>query len=127
MIPKEILESIECVVPHQCPKKDDSSKTCIYCQINYTFIAHEPILLECQHHVCAECKDLAQNMNCKNCNEQIKATSMKSKMAELFIQSNLIDLFDLLKSKFNESLTAFNSNKKVYFKTSNVTMRGVRL
>jgi len=111
MISQEILESIECVVPHKCSKKLDASKSCIFCEIDYHFIAKEPVLLECQHNVCKDCKGNAQNEKCKLCNEFIKLTHMGVKSTEILIQLNLKELFEILKIKFNEATKMFQCKK----------------
>ena len=120
MVSKEIIESIECAAPHECPNRTSSSKTCIYCELDYAFISKEPVLLECQHHICLECLEKARGMKCKNCDAQIKVIMTKSKVTELMIESNLKELFEDLKSKFTQVHGAYickgyNYNKIIYF------------
>ena len=92
-----------------CPNKSESSKTCIYCQIDYSFISKEPVLLECQHYFCLECVENAKGMNCTKCNAQIKVILTKNKVTELIIESNVEELFKDLKSKFSLAHDAYTS------------------
>jgi len=111
MNPKEIIKSIQCAAPHECPNETSSpqSKACIYCDINYSFISKEPVLLECQHHICHGCVDKAKGLNCKICNTKIKMQSSKNRIVELVIESNLKDLFGDLKSKFTQAHVIYKS------------------
>ena len=109
MISRDIIESIECAAPHECQNKIESSKTCIYCEIDYHFISKWPVLLECQHHICLECVEKAEGMKCKKCNDQIKVILTKNRITELMIESNLKDFYGDLKSKFSQAHVAYTS------------------
>ena len=110
MISKEILESVECAVPHECPKKTNSSDNCVYCEIDFSFIADDPVLLQCQHHVCRQCKDKVANRKCKICDKVMNVTDRSFKTTELLIQANLRDLFKSLKIKFSKAIKLYLSN-----------------
>jgi hypothetical protein len=57
MLNQTVYSSIECAIAHQCAKDEDNSNKCAQCEIGYSFIACEPILLQCGHHVCKECTE----------------------------------------------------------------------
>lgn len=107
MLSKKLIESIECAMPHECPKKMNSSNSCIYCEVGYSFIVKEPLLLECEHNICKECKDHVENKNCKICSKKIEVLNMKNRSTQLLIESNLTKLFENLKDKFNTTLSSF--------------------
>jgi hypothetical protein len=75
MLNQELRELIECAVPHKCPKEKDASNKCIQCEIGYSFIACEPILLQCGHHVCKECTEKLKKeaLKCKICSAELKS------------------------------------------------------
>ena len=74
MLNQRILNNIECAIPHKCAKDNNESKRCAQCDIGYLFIACEPILLQCGHHICKSCEHEAKNgsLKCKICELEIK-------------------------------------------------------
>ena len=56
MLSADILNTIECAVPHICAKELKESNHCAHCQIGYEFIVTEPKSLRCGHNICSECE-----------------------------------------------------------------------
>jgi len=103
MLEKELIECIECAIPHRCLRKEgDSSKKCAYCEIDYTFIAAEPTLTNCAHQICQECVAKIENssVKCKICNEELKSLNRVNKAAQLSVKSHLKELTASLHEKF---------------------------
>ena len=113
MLNQEILSHIECAVPHKCPKEKDASKKCAQCEIGYSFIACDPILLQCGHHVCKECTNKVNEMSskCKICSAELKmlANNVHNSSSAFIIQMNLPLLGQQLRDKFQKTLSIFES------------------
>ena len=111
MINQQILQSIECAIQHRCPKDTDRSKRCVECEIGYTFVACEPIVIECGHHVCKECDKNMENrsLRCKFCAKDAKATGAVGVAANTFFQVFANDLAQELKEKYTRAIDLFKS------------------
>lgn len=111
MISSEILEYIECAIPHNCPKKINSnlSTKCAHCDIDYKFIAKQPVILQCDHQICLDCENKAQrsSLKCKICesmskNSPIRSSGAKNKLLEKTLNEHLGEFYAELKSKFQK-------------------------
>jgi len=102
----ELLECVSCALHHQCVKLSDPTAKCAYCSINYSFVACKPMLLHCQHHLCADCLRNVQEpyLNCQICNLKIQSSHIVNKTAEFTVKANLDVLFRNFKDRFNDSL-----------------------
>ena len=102
MMPSDVLKSIECAIPHECTKLIDESLKCGYCEIGYSFIVHEPIVLQCGHHICKECIEKTQTggLICTICSNEIKCSDGAGTAAETLILLFSKDLAKELKEKF---------------------------
>lgn len=118
MLSPEILECIECVVPHNCTQ-DISCATCL---IDYKFIACKPIMTECGHHVCEECvkKTNSANLKCKTCKSPIKSIGKLNKATELTVKAYLNELSKTLNDKFKSSLSLFECKFRFFYTKFNI-------
>lgn len=110
MLSVEILKCVECAIPHDCIKEIDPSKRCIQCEINYSFIALEPITLKCGHHICKECRaklDRNSSFKCKICSSQISINDGVGTASEVLIQTFMKDLTRELKEKYVRTLNLY--------------------
>lgn len=110
MLATELLEYIECAMPHKCV----SSERCAQCAINYAFIAHKPVMLHCEHQICHDCekKSKERHMRCKLCaDSQISSTGLKIHIAEKTINNNLAGFYETLRDKFAEGQKLFTQSK----------------
>lgn len=103
----ELVECVQCTLHHQCPVLKDKQQQCAYCKIKYPFVACRPILLQCQHHVCAQCIENIKNLPsfCHICNSKIKSSYILNKSTELLVKNNLNLLNENLKKHLNDSFT----------------------
>lgn len=111
MISPDLLQCIECSIPHKCAKSYDPSISCAQCVIHYSFIACEPVALECGHHICRQCKDKTQisSIICKTCNEYKRLSISTGKAAEFLIKTNLKDLTKVLFDKYSQTHSILKS------------------
>ena len=102
MLDNELIECIECAVPHKCSKKEGISTRCAFCEIDYNFIAAEPTTTSCDHQICRECVGKTENGNikCKICNEELKSLGRVNKAAQLSVKTHLQELSCALNEKF---------------------------
>ena len=107
MLSSELIDCIKCAVPHKCASEDDGSKFCAQCRIGYSFIAREPRVLDCGHHVCKECKEKFQDaycfFTCNVCFGLTKVSDAKGAAAEFLIKTNLNDLAKMLLDKYSNA------------------------
>jgi hypothetical protein len=103
------MKSIECAIAHKCPKDADRAKRCAQCEINYSFIACEPMVLDCGHHVCKECDEIIEkgNLKCKYCEKNVKLTGSTGVAADSMFQFVSIDVAKHLKEKFATGLDIY--------------------
>lgn len=108
MLNEQILQSIECVIPHKCTAVLNG---CAQCAIDYKYIAHEPTTLQCGHHICSECKITHQKsqLNCKICGTEIKNLGVISSPAEAWITSMIKDLALVLNEKYTQAFDLYCS------------------
>jgi hypothetical protein len=111
MLNQKLYSHIECAVPHKCSK--DAHKKCIQCEIGYSFIACDPILLQCGHHVCKECTDKVNeaSLTCRICSAELKrlGNDVQNSSSGFIIQMNLPLLGQQLRDKFQNALSIFES------------------
>ena len=114
MLSQQIYSNIECAIEHKCAKKEDNSNKCAYCEIGYSFVACEPILLQCTHHVCKECSEKVEkgSLKCKFCSDEMK-TNVHNFTCEAMIQLCLTNLSQNLREKYVEALNLFESKAQV--------------
>ena len=110
MISEEILNSIECSIPHYCAKENNESKKCARCLIGYEFIVMEPESLKCGHNICKECvtKSPKGSIKCKFCKEERDPTGVKGTAAEVLINIHLDPLVIELKDKYKKAFTIYD-------------------
>jgi hypothetical protein len=110
MISSDILNSIECAIPHECSKLVDESLECGYCKVGYSFIVCEPIVLECGYHICKECIAKTENRNLKFqiCSKEIKCTNGAGTAAETLVKVFSKDLAKELKEKFLKGIHVYD-------------------
>ena len=103
----ELLECIECAVPHKCENK------CAFCIVDYAFIASEPMLTECGHQICIECVFKIKNkaIKCKFCCQELTSLNLVNKAAELNIRTNLGTLYTSLCKQFSSGVQLFKGKK----------------
>jgi hypothetical protein len=113
MFSADILKSMECVIPHKCNKLIDKTLKCVYCEVGYSFIVHEPIVLQCGHHICKECiaKTVKGSLNCKICSQEIKCTGTTGTAAETLVQLFSKDLAKELKEKLLTCVDAYDGKR----------------
>lgn len=119
MLETDLLEYIECAIPHNCVRKSNSTKKCAQCAIKYSFIAKQPVILECGHQICSSCEDKAHKSSliCKICElrhkkiSTIQSTGAKNKLAEKVIEDKLSDIYIVLRKKFQEGCDLFKKRK----------------
>jgi len=118
MLNKELYSHFECAVPHKCPRETDASKKCIQCEIGYSFVACEPILLQCGHHVCKECTEKVKkgSLKCKICSAELirLGNDVQNSSSAFIIQMNLPLLAQQLREKFKNTLSIFESKTFVF-------------
>ena len=109
MLTADILKTIECAIPHECSKLIDESYKCCYCEVGYAFIVHDPVVLQCGHHICQECVVETQKgcLNCKICSQEMKCTNTKGTAAEMLVKLFLNDYSKELKEKFLKSVDLY--------------------
>ena len=102
MLSQQILQSNECAIAHKCPKDADGSKRCAQCEIGYSFVACEPITLECGHHICKACDKNITNgrVNCKYCAKIVKLLGGRGMAADSVFQLIADKLATELKNKY---------------------------
>ena len=112
MLDEQILKSIECAIAHKCPKDADDSKRCAHCEIGHSFIACEPITLECGHHICKECdKDIENgSLKCKFCAKSVKLFGGPGIAADSLFQVLANDLTKELRVKYSTAMHLYDSN-----------------
>jgi len=110
MINEQILQSIQCAIPHKCVAE---SNKCAQCDIGYCFISCEPTTLQCGHQICSECKVKCRKrkLKCKICAIEMKSLDVISLPAEVWIQYTINDLTVELKEKYAKALKIYHSNK----------------
>lgn len=116
MLSSELLDNIKCAMSHACVKEDNgTSKSCAHCEIGYTFITREPIVLECGHHICKDCKEKSEKdaVKCNICGEQIKCTKTNGKASESLIKMLFKDLSSDLKEKFLKAVDKLNGKFQI--------------
>jgi hypothetical protein len=109
MLNQSVLNIIECAIPHSCAKLKDESKRCAQCEISRSFIACEPVLLKCGHHICQSCENKAKNgsLKCKICGLEIKSIDVKNNSAESLIEFLIDDLTKDLKDKYKKAFNLY--------------------
>ena len=109
----QILQSIECAIAHKCPKDADETKRCAHCEIGYSFVACEPITLECGHHICKQCDTEAQNgsINCKICAKSVKLFGGAGVAANSLFKLLANDLAKELKEKYATAIDIYDGIK----------------
>ena len=114
MLSQQILQSIECAIAHKCPKDADGSKRCAQCEIGYSFVACEPITLECGHHICKECDKETQNgsLKCKFCAKFVKLNGARGIAADSLFQFITDKLAKELKKKYATAIKLLEGNLK---------------
>jgi len=112
MLNQNLLKNIECVIPHKCAKDTDKSKRCAQCEIGYSFIACEPILLQCGHNICISCENKAKNgsFKCKICEHEIKSIDLKNNSAESLLDFLIDDLTKDLNDKYKKAFHLYKSS-----------------
>jgi hypothetical protein len=112
MLNQQIYSNIRCAIPHQCAKQEDNSNKCAQCEIAYSFIACEPILMQCMHHVCKECtvKIKKGSAKCKFCSADLKSTGVQNPTTEILIKTFFTSLSKNLRDKYMGALHLFESN-----------------
>lgn len=115
MLKNELLEYMECSVPHKCATKDSK---CAHCVINYSFIVHNPVMLQCEHQICQECekKTKERNIKCKICalngvDSLIRSSGLRVNLTEKTINSHLGEFYEILKNKFTDGHKLFKDSK----------------
>ena len=112
------MKSIECAIAHTCPKDADGTKRCAQCEINYSFIACEPIVLDCGHHVCKECDQSNENgiLKCKICAKSVKIFGGPGVAADTLFQVFANSLAKELRDKYSIALNLYDGNLKCFLK-----------
>jgi hypothetical protein len=102
MLNQQILQSIECAIAHKCPNEADGTKRCAQCEIGYSFVACEPITLDCGHHICRECGSDFENgiLKCKICAKNVKLIGTPGVAADSVFELVKISLAKELKEKY---------------------------
>ena len=115
MIIQQVLKSIECAIAHRCPNDDVKGKRCAQCEIGYSFIACEPIVLDCGHHICRECDQSTENETivCQFCEKNVKLTGSTGVAAETVFQFVSLELAKQLKDKFATGLNIYDGKFKI--------------
>jgi hypothetical protein len=115
MLNQEVRELIECAVPHSCPREKEDSNKCVQCETGYSFIACDPILLECGHHVCKECIEKVKkgSYKCKMCSAQLKSNYQPNAACNFIIKSHLQQLSQELKDNLRNTLITFDGKIKI--------------
>jgi len=118
MLPIELLEYIECGIPHRCAHKEDATKKCSQCDLKYSFIVKDPVILQCEHQICQECEPKAsqQVLKCKICaaqssNAQVVSSGLKNKLVDKTIKDHLGEMYAVLKDKFKTGQDLFLEHK----------------
>lgn len=108
MLPSELLEFIECAMPHRCARAE-AERRCAQCELDYAFIANKPVMLLCEHQICQDCDEKAQRVRvkCKICASQhadiaIESSGIKNKLIDKTIRDNMPLLQQNLREKFTE-------------------------
>ena len=112
MLNEQILKSIECAIAHKCLKDTDKSKRCAHCEVGHSFIACEPIKLECGHHVCKQCDKQIENgsLKCKFCDKGVKLIGGSGIAADNLFQLFANDLTKELRDKYSTAIDLYNGN-----------------
>jgi hypothetical protein len=110
MLNQEIMQSIECAFAHKCPKDADETKRCAECEIGYSFVACEPIILDCGHHICKLCDKEAQNgsLKCKFCAKSVKVIGVSGIAADSFFQVFANNLAKELRDKYEAAIDIYD-------------------
>lgn len=123
MLTEDMLEYIECAIPHNCSLNEkchqtDSKNKCAQCLVKYNFIVDEPVIIECEHHICKNCEDKSNSTKliCKICKLKgveslVKSSGIKNKVIEKIIDGHMPELYEALKQKFNKGHTLYNERK----------------
>lgn len=99
-----IIKNLECIMKHKCP----ISMSCAFCEVNFSYIAQNPCLLECGHVICANCLNAESKvMDCK-IHKEMKILGQYQKAAN-FVKDNKYQLFYLLKHEYEKILDLYNS------------------
>jgi hypothetical protein len=108
MLNQKILQSIECAIAHKCPKEE--SRRCAQCEIGYSFVACEPMTLECGHHICKGCNKKAANgsLKCKFCAKSVQLTASKGIAAESLFECLTNDLVRELREKYATAIDIYD-------------------
>ena len=111
MLNESFYKTFECAVPHKCTAETDSSKKCAHCDIGYCYIACEPIILECKHHVCKECTEKIKtgSYTCKFCNGLLKSTGVPNPSSDFIIENSMGIISKELKEKYVTAMDLFKS------------------
>lgn len=113
MLSNNVLSSIECAISHTCLKGSNPSDKCVQCEIGYSFIADEPRVLECGHHICKECiaKTESGNINCKICSKIAKYYGANGVAADSLFQLFQNDLAKELRDKFEATIKLYDGSE----------------
>ena len=105
----QVLQSIEFAIAHKCPKNADETKRCAQCEIGYSFVACEPITLECGHHICKQCDEEAQNgsLKCKFCQKSVRLIGGSGVAADSVFKLLANDLAKELKEKYAAAIDIY--------------------
>lgn len=105
MFDRELLEYIECAIAHDCCKSNKAACKCAKCEIGYSPIVQQPIMLKCGHQICQSCvsRSTEKDLNCKFCGAKIQSTGVPVKTVEWIIKSNIKELYDHVDQKLSFS------------------------
>lgn len=111
---EKFYESVECALPHKCPKEKNAESKCAHCDVDYNFIACEPKSLQCGHHVCSECTEKIEkgSYKCKICSNEMINCNAPATASDFLIETSLKQLTGELKVKFNKALNLFTGKFK---------------
>lgn len=114
MLSQEIVNTIECAIPHKCEKEKNAANKCAHCEISYKFIAIEPMALKCSHHVCKECEFKCQtgSISCKICSKKSELTGASGAASEMLAHVYLNPLFEELKHKYEMTFNIYDGTLK---------------
>lgn len=109
MIQTQILNGIQCAISHNCAKAKDATIECAHCEIDYKFIACEPMTLKCGHHVCKRCQDkLSPETKCMICGQEANSTVASGVAADVLLFTFINPLFLELREKYKKAFDLYS-------------------
>ena len=113
MILEEMKCWFECALGHDCARIH--TKRCATCELDFKFIAENPVQLACGHTICWKCK-FNQNENKAKCMRHGEAfVGLDTPICNFFINQNSSVLFQAMKEKFERTIDMLKSKQKINF------------